>query len=144
MSQSSKRSALTLLAGALFGAGLALGGMTDPAKVLGFLDVFGAWNPSLLFVMGGAVGVHFFAYRLIRGRSTPLFAERFVLPDRQNVDRKLVLGAAVFGVGWGLAGYCPGPSLVALPKAAPSVLLFVGSMIVGLVLTGKVEARLTR
>jgi uncharacterized membrane protein YedE/YeeE len=131
-------------AGALFGVGLAVSGMTRPQKVLGFLDVFGAWDASLMFVMLGAIGVHWIAYRMIRGRSAPLFAPKFVVPTRRDLDAKLVIGAAVFGAGWGLGGYCPGPGIVSLPHGGSGALIFVIAMLVGLFATGKVEARLSR
>jgi uncharacterized membrane protein YedE/YeeE len=123
---------LALLCGLLFGVGLGVSGMTLPAKVLGCLDVTGAWDPSLLFVMGGAVAVHFCAYRLVRGRAAPLYAERFVLPLVWRVDARLCLGAILFGVGWGVAGYCPGPALVSLASGQPSVLVFVLAMLAGM------------
>jgi uncharacterized membrane protein YedE/YeeE len=120
-------------AGALFGVGLCLSGMTEPAKVLGFLDVFGHWDPSMMFVMMGAVLVHLVLYRLIRRREQPLFDTKFHLPTASGIDRKLLLGAAVFGAGWGLGGFCPGPALVSLATGARSTLAFVGAMIVGMV-----------
>ena len=120
------------LAGLLFGAGLALSGMTDPAVVLGFLDLAGSWNPALLFVMAGAVPVTFLGYRLAFGRGRPWLAASFDLPRRRDVDRPLLLGAALFGTGWGLAGYCPGPALASLPSLAPGTLAFLAAMLLGL------------
>jgi uncharacterized protein len=125
-----------LLAGALFGAGLVVSGMTEPAKVIGFLDVFGSWDPSLAFVMAGAVGVHALAYRSIRKRAAPLIAESFERPPARSVDARLVGGAALFGVGWGLGGYCPGPSIVALGTLAPGVVVFVVGLVAGSLLVG--------
>ena len=119
-------------AGLLFGVGLALSGMTDPAVVLGFLDVAGAWNPALLFVMVGAVPVTFLGYRLAFGRGRPWLAGGFDLPKRRAVDRPLLLGAALFGAGWGLAGYCPGPALASLPSLLPGTLVFLAAMLGGL------------
>jgi hypothetical protein len=107
--------------------------------VIGFLDVFGAWDPSLLFVMAGAVAVHFTALRLIARRSAPLDASESDPPRRTRVDGRLVAGAALFGVGWGLSGYCPGPSVVAVPSASAPVLVFVGAMAVGMWLVGKLD-----
>jgi hypothetical protein len=133
---------VAFVSGVLFGVGLVLGGMTKPQKVLGFLDVFGAWDPSLAFVMLGAISVHFVAYRLIRGSAAPLFADEFALPNRRNVDVKLVLGSAVFGVGWGLAGYCPGPAIVSLASGSRAVALFVSTLLIGLFVAGKLEALL--
>jgi uncharacterized membrane protein YedE/YeeE len=133
-----------LAAGLLFGGGLAVSGMTRPQKVLGFLDVFGKWDPSLMFVMLGAIGVHQFAYRLIRGRNAPLFAAKFAVPSRRDLDAKLLLGAAVFGAGWGLGGYCPGPGIASLPGGGMGALVFVSAMLAGVLGTGKLEAMLAR
>ncbi|HKU37775.1 MAG TPA: YeeE/YedE family protein [Polyangiales bacterium] len=137
------RDSSALAAGLLFGAGLLVSGMTNPRKVLGFLDVFGAWDASLMFVMLGAIGVHLFAYRMIRGRSAPLFAPKFVIPSRRDVDAKLLIGAALFGAGWGLGGYCPGPGIVSLPGGSGAA-VFVLAMLTGMFATGKLEARLAR
>lgn len=123
-----------LLLGVLFAMGLGISGMTQPAKVLGFLDVFGAWDPALMFVMGGAVVVNFFGFRLATGRPHPLLAARFDLPTRRDLDWQLVTGAALFGVGWGIAGFCPGPALAALASGSADVMLFVAAMFVGFVL----------
>jgi uncharacterized membrane protein YedE/YeeE len=139
MKRRRQQNAVALVSGVLFGVGLALGGMTRPRKVLGFLDVFGAWDPSLAFVMLGAISVHFAVYRVIRGTAAPLFADEFALPTRRNVDAKLVLGSAVFGVGWGLAGYCPGPAIASLASGSPAVVLFVATLLLGLFITGKLE-----
>lgn len=103
-----------LLAGVVFGLGLAISQMVDPRKVLGFLDVAGQWDASLLLVMVGALVVTFPAYRLIARRSKPIFAPKFFLPTKSELDRPLLVGAAIFGIGWGLAGYCPGPAIAAL------------------------------
>jgi len=121
-----------LAAGLLFGVGLTLSGMTDPAVVLGFLDVAGAWNPQLLFVMAAAVPVTFVGYRLVLRRARPLCAPAFTLPASTQVDAKLLGGAALFGIGWGLAGYCPGPAIAALAAARWDVLLFVIAMLAGM------------
>jgi uncharacterized membrane protein YedE/YeeE len=125
---------LALAAGLLFGAGLALGGMTDPAVVLGFLDVAGAWNPTLAFVMGGALAVTFVGYRLVFRRAGPLLDGRFALPTAHAIDARLLGGAALFGAGWGLAGYCPGPALASLPAAHLGTAVFVLAMLAGLAL----------
>lgn len=117
------------LAGVLFALGLVIGGMTQPAKVIGFLDVTGgwrAWDPSLLFVMGGGLLVHGLLYRLVRRRQSPLFEAKFHIPTRRDIDLRLVLGAALFGVGWGLGGYCPGPGLVSLTAGALPVVFVLG------------------
>jgi uncharacterized protein len=128
------RALVALVAGVLFGAGLAFGGMTDPSVVLGFLDVAGAWNPALAFVMGGALAVTFVGYRLAFGRGRPMLAERFALPTARAIDARLVGGAALFGIGWGLAGYCPGPALASLPAAHAGTGVFVIAMLAGLAL----------
>jgi uncharacterized membrane protein YedE/YeeE len=123
---------LGLVAGALFALGLVVSGMTRPEKVLGFLDVAGRWDASLSFVMLGAIGVHFWAYRFIGGRPAPLFGGTFSVPSSRDIDPRLCVGAAVFGVGWGLGGYCPGPALVAVVSGGTGVTVFVAAMIVGM------------
>ena len=105
---------MALVAGLLFGIGLALGGMTQPAVVLGFLDVFGRWNPQLLFLMVAAVVTTWIGYRVVLRRGRPLLDAHFQLPTARRIDKRLVVGAAIFGAGWGLAGYCPGPALASL------------------------------
>ena len=119
-------------AGVLFALGLAVSGMTKPAKVVGFLDLFGAWDASLAFVMEGAIGVHFVAQRLIKRRAAPLFDGRFHLPTRRDIDARLVVGAVLFGVGWGLGGFCPGPGLVSAGSGSSGALVFVLGMTVGM------------
>lgn len=118
--------------GLLFGLGLVISGMSDPAKVLNFLDLAGSWDPSLLFVMAGAAGTTFLGYRLVWRRKAPLLTQSFDLPTRTRIDRPLVLGAVLFGIGWGLSGFCPGPAWTALPLLAPGTLVFVPAMLVGL------------
>lgn len=136
--------ALRLLAalgsGALFGFGLALSGMVDPARVRGFLDVTGAWDPSLAFVLAGAVGAALPGFRLARRRARPLLDRRFDLPTRRDVDAPLVGGAVLFGIGWGLAGLCPGPAVAALSIAGAPVLLFVAAMVAGVLLHDRLLA----
>ena len=122
------------LAGLLFGLGLLLSGMTDPGKVIGFLDLAGAWDPSLAFVMGGAVLVGLFAFALARRRSTTLLGGAMHLPRRRDIDRPLVVGSLVFGVGWGLAGFCPGPALVAAAAGYWQAAVFALAMLTGLAL----------
>ncbi|QUJ78262.1 YeeE/YedE family protein [Sulfitobacter albidus] len=122
------------LAGVLFGLGLILSGMADPAKVLNFLDVFGAWDPSLAFVMGGASVTAFIGFRLARRRERPVLMPAFDLPTRGDIDPQLLTGAAIFGVGWGIGGFCPGPAWTALPLAAPGTVVFVPAMLIGIVL----------
>lgn len=131
------------LSGLLFGLGLGVAGMIRPAKVLGFLDVAGSWDPSLAFVMLGAIAVHAVAYRQVRRRPSPLFDVRFHLPARTEIDRPLLAGAALFGVGWGLAGYCPGPGLVSMSGGQPKALAFVTAMIVGMALQHATTTRAT-
>jgi uncharacterized membrane protein YedE/YeeE len=123
--------------GVLFGLGLAVSHMVDPGKVLGFLDFAGDWDPSLLIVMGVAVVVTFIAYRMAKGRSTPVFAELFQWPTKTAItDPRLLGGSAVFGAGWGLVGYCPGPGISSLAYFAPQTMVFVTSVVVGSGLAG--------
>ncbi len=121
-----------LVAGVVFGVGLGISGMTQPPKVIAFLDLFGSWDPSLLFVMAGAILVHFVLARLIRRRPRPWLDPYFHVPPQARVDRKLVFGAAIFGIGWGLAGYCPGPAIVALGSGALPAVVFVAAMALGM------------
>ena len=127
------------LAGLLFGAGLILSGMSNPAKVLAFLDVGGTWDPSLLFVMLGAVLVAAVAFRVARTRVRPLFGSAIHVPGAGRIDVPLVLGSVTFGVGWGLVGYCPGPALTALAVGGRSTLLFVAAMVAGMAIFETVE-----
>ncbi len=127
-----KKLAIPFLSGLLFAAGLGLSGMTQPQKVVAFLDFLGAWDPSLMFVMGGAAGVHAFFVLLARRRSGPLLGDRFHWPDRRDIDAPLVAGAALFGLGWGLAGYCPGPALQSSVTGSRGVLVFVVAMLAGM------------
>ena len=126
-----KTLALAMLAGALFALGLALGGMTIPARVTGFLTIGGTWDPGLAFVMIGAIAVYAPLLRLIRRCSAPLLAERFHWPTATAIDTRLVVGSAIFGVGWGLSGYCPGPALVSLAAGGAPVAVFVAAMLAG-------------
>jgi len=135
-----KSNLLAYLAGLLFGFGLILAGMTDTSKVIGFLDFFGAWDPSLAFVMVGAIGVHALLFRLIVKRPAPLVDSHFHVPTRRELDLRLVGGAAIFGVGWGLAGFCPGPGIVSLGTGTVAALVFVAAMALGM----GVEGRLAR
>lgn len=129
-----KANAAALAAGALFGLGLGVSGMTLPAKVHGFLDVTGAWDPSLALVMVGAIGVHLVLFRAIVRRASPLFRGTFHLPSRADVDASLLGGAALFGVGWGLGGVCPGPGLVSLATGRAEAATFVLAMLLGMAL----------
>ncbi len=119
-------------AGLIFAVGLAVGGMTQPSKVVGFLDFFGAWDPSLAFVMGGAVTVHMLLYRFVTKRSSPLYDDAFHIPTRRDFNLPLIAGSALFGIGWGLGGFCPGPGLVSVPSFGIEALVFVGAMVTGM------------
>lgn len=120
------------LVGLLFGLGLILAGMTDPGKVLGFLDLAGAWDPSLAFVMGGAIGVGLFAFALARTRTRAFLGNAMQLPNRRDIDGPLIVGSVVFGVGWGLAGFCPGPALVSAGAGQQQAWVFMLAMLAGM------------
>ncbi len=122
---------VALAAGLLFGLGLGFAQMIDPQRVIGFLDLFGNWDPTLAFVMGGAVLVTLISFRLILRRPHPLLNGKFHLPTRSDIDRPLVLGAVLFGIGWGLGGYCPGPAIAALGLGSANPILFIAAMIAG-------------
>ncbi|WDA39656.1 DUF6691 family protein [Erythrobacter sp. BLCC-B19] len=130
-----------LVSGTIFGAGLTIGGMTDPARVRGFLDLFGDWDPTLAFVMGGAVLVMALAWVIQRKMQRPAFAEGFSLPDRSDVTLRLVGGSALFGIGWGIAGLCPGPGFAALAIAPGSAAIFVAAMLAGMLAVRLMEGR---
>lgn len=134
-----RRLIVPLASGTLFGAGLALGGMTDPARVRGFLDLFGAWDPTLAFVMGGAVLVMAIAWRVQPRMARPLFADTFALPDRSDLTARLIGGSALFGVGWGIAGLCPGPAIAALVIEPVSAGVFAAAMLAGMALVRLTE-----
>lgn len=128
---------IAFVSGVLFALGLGVSGMTQPSKVIAFLDVFGAWNPSLAFVMVGAISVHtFFARRAMRPAAHPVLAVRFMLPTSTRIDAKLILGALLFGLGWGAAGFCPGPALVSLVSLSSTTVVFVAAMLGGMLLHG--------
>ena len=135
---------VSFASGLLFSMGLAIAGMTQPAKVVGFLDFAGNWDPSLAFVMMGAIAVYFVANRLVQGRAAPLVGSVFHLPTRRDIEPKLVGGAGLFGIGWGLAGYCPGPGLSSLGTGSQSALVFVASMAAGMVLFETMQKVRTR
>lgn len=131
-----------LIAGLIFGTGLALSGMLDPSKVAGFLNITGLWDPSLAFVMGGGVVANAIGYALIRRRSKPVLAETFTLPETNTIDQPLIVGAAVFGIGWGMAGLCPGPAVASLiinPAVGVGFMLF---LIIGLKIGSHLKTRL--
>lgn len=125
---------IALAAGLIFGIGLIVSGMTDPSKVTGFLDLAGHWNPSLAFVMGGAILVGLFAFRFAARRTTSLLGDAMRLPTAAHIDRRLVLGSLAFGAGWGLAGYCPGPALASLLSGGSKPLIFGAAMLAGMAL----------
>ena len=129
---------IALFAGVIFGAGLLISGMMDPEKVIGFLDLFGDWDPSLIFVMGSALVVTIPAFRLIFRKTCPVFNDRFTLPIKTQIDTSLVVGAAIFGIGWGLYGYCPGPAIASLSALNQPALLFVPSMVIGMFVADRV------
>lgn len=119
-------------AGLLFAVGLVVSGMTHPANVVGFLDLFGDWNPSLAFVMVGAIATMMSLKPILKGLRRPLLAETFSMPSRRDLDKPLITGSLLFGAGWGLVGYCPGPALVSIPTLEPQVFLFLGALAAGM------------
>ena len=136
-----KQNLIALTSGVVFGAGLIVSGMTDPTKVIGFLDVTGSWDPSLAFVMASALAVMFAAYRLADRQGHPLTDQKFHLPTRNGLDRSLILGSVLFGIGWGLSGFCPGPAITSLGFApfssqAQDILVFASSMVIGMIVYG--------
>ena len=131
MTHAGAKNASALAAGLLFGLGLAISQMVNPEKVLDFLDVSGNWDPSLALVMAGAVGVAMLAFRFVLKRKQPLFDDEFHLPRLTKVDRRLLVGSAIFGLGWGIGGYCPGPGIAALSAGSVEALVFVAGMAVG-------------
>jgi len=133
-----------LIAGLLFGAGLSVSGMINPVKVIGFLNVAGAWDPSLAFVMLGGLVVTAIGYRTVLRKKQPVFESSFSLPTRRDIDPPLLLGAGLFGIGWGLAGYCPGPALAGIGFAQVETLAFVAAMVAGMVLARKSAGLLAR
>jgi uncharacterized membrane protein YedE/YeeE len=139
-----KRIAVALVAGLLFGLGLTVSGMVNPAKVQGFLDFAGDWDPSLALVMGGAIPVAAGGFAIARRRRTPVCNTNFVGPSKTRIDARLVVGAALFGIGWGLAGYCPGPALASLSFGGGKVLIFVAAMLTGMALFQWLDPRLSR
>ena len=133
------------LIGGVFGLGIAVSGMINPAKVLNFFDVAGSWDPSLIFVMGGGLAVAFAGYRLVFGwRKAPVFETNFALPTRRSIDGQLVGGAAIFGIGWGIAGFCPGGAIPALGLGYSATPIFVAAVIAGIVVARFASARLLR
>jgi uncharacterized membrane protein YedE/YeeE len=133
--------AAAFVVGVIFALGLTVSEMINPARVIGFLDVAGRWDPTLLLVMAGALAVTVPLFPLILRRSKPFLATQYSLPTQTKIDRRLILGAAIFGAGWGLAGFCPGPALAALASGSSSVILFVLAMVVGQWLASRFETR---
>jgi hypothetical protein len=126
--------AAAFAAGLVFGIGLILSGMTDPGKVIGFLDLFGSWDPSLAFVMGGAIAVGLLAFRLAARQAEAFLGGAMSLPQRRDIDKRLVAGSVVFGIGWGLAGFCPGPALVSFGSGVDQAAIFVAAMLAGMLI----------
>ncbi|MDB5526504.1 MAG: protein of unknown function YeeE/YedE [Rhizobium sp.] len=130
-----------LASGLVFGFGLSLSGMVDPVRVQGFLDIFGAWDPSLAFVLGGAVVVAMGGFAVMRRIKKPAFDKAFHLPSTDVIDRRLVIGSAIFGIGWGLGGFCPGPAMAALSLGSFKVAIFVIAMVMGMVVHDRMARR---
>lgn len=137
-SKQTARNAVSLAVGFIFAIGLAVAGMTQPQKIINFLNPW-AWDPSLLFVMLGAIGVHSLTYPLVRKRASPLLDSHWHVPTRKDVSSRLVLGSALFGIGWGLGGFCPGPGVASLASGHFQVFVFVAAMIVGMLIFKKTE-----
>ena len=137
-----KKTVSALLAGILFGVGLAASGMTNPAKVIGFLDIFGQWDHDLLFVMGGAVMTTLLGFHFILKRQSPVFASLFDFSTKVSIDKPLIVGAILFGIGWGMFGYCPGPAVAALAYLQPITIIFVISLLIGLSIGNKLSQKL--
>ena len=137
-----KTSLAALLSGIVFGLGLAISEMINPARVIGFLDVTGNWDLTLMLVMGSALAFTIVGFPLITRKAHPVLAEKFTLPTKQNLDMPLISGAVLFGIGWGLAGLCPGPAIAGLASLNPSVFLFVLAMVVGQVIGIQLEKKL--
>jgi uncharacterized membrane protein YedE/YeeE len=137
-----KNAMAAFVVGFIFAIGLGVAGMTQPQKVVGFLDLFGNWDPSLIFVMAGAIAVHFVTYRVIRKRNSPLFAMQWHVPTKTEITPTLVIGAVIFGIGWGLAGFCPGPAVTALASLSVKPLVFLISMVLGMLLFRGLDKKL--
>jgi uncharacterized membrane protein YedE/YeeE len=135
------KSLVAFFVGTIFSVGLGYSGMTQPHVVKGFLDVFGDWNFALMGVMAGAIGVHSIFYALIKKRKSPLLDIKFHLPTKTSIDRKLILGSMIFGIGWGLAGICPGPGLVSLISGRIEIFAFIASMLLGMIVFKTVEKK---
>ncbi|MES2768852.1 MAG: DUF6691 family protein [Bdellovibrionota bacterium] len=136
-----KNSLLAFVVGFLFALGLGFSGMTEPQKVVGFLDLFGNWDPSLMFVMVGAIGVHFVMYKIIRKKNSPILSAEWHVPNKKDVTPSLIIGSLLFGAGWGLAGFCPGPAITSIASLEMRPLIFVLSMLAGMVLFQLVDKK---
>ncbi len=141
MQHTMKQNGLALAAGVIFGVGLGISQMIDRQRVLGFLDLAGNWDPTLLFVLGGAVIVTVISFRFVLGRDVPLLSAKFYLPTRKDIDSRLIKGAAIFGIGWGIAGYCPGPGIAALATGDRNPIIFLVAMIAGMVVFDRYGAK---
>lgn len=137
-----KNAIAALVVGFVFAIGLGLSGMTQPQKVIGFLDLFGQWDPSLIFVMVGAIIVHFITFKVIRKRNSPLFSSQWYVPTKKEITPALMIGAFIFGVGWALGGFCPGPAITSMASFDKTPFVFVISMLVGMVLFRQVDKKL--
>ena len=135
---------VSFLAGFLFAFGLAMSGMTQPSKIINFLDVTGQWDPSLMMVMVGAMGVYMVFYRISLKQKAPFFSSEFRLPTQKQIDKKLVMGSGIFGIGWGLSGFCPGPAITSLVTGSSEVLIFVGALALGIYLANFFESFLSK
>lgn len=138
------RNLVTVFTGLIFGIGLIMSGMTNPAKVQNFLDLFGSWDPSLALVMGGAILIAMPGFWLVKKRQTPLFENSFLISQKTNLDFYLITGSAIFGIGWGLGGFCPGPVVVSISTGSAGTLLFVITMLIGMVLAKLLILRLQK
>lgn len=134
----------SFIAGLLFGIGLIISGMTDPAKVIGFLDIAGKWNPSLAFVMAGAILVSYFAFRVAQKQSMTIIGHPVALPTKKEIDARLIAGSITFGVGWGLAGYCPGPALASIATGDEKPIVFVIAMLTGMAIYEILQKNLSK
>ena len=138
------RNLVTVFTGLIFGIGLIMSGMTNPAKVQNFLDLFGTWDPSLALVMGGAILITMPGFWLVQKRQTPFFEDSFLIPQKTNLDFYLLTGSAIFGIGWGLGGFCPGPVIVSISNGSTGTNLFVITMLIGMVLAKLLILRLQK
>ena len=138
------RNLVTVFTGLIFGIGLIMSGMTNPAKVQNFLDLFGTWDPSLALVMGGAILITMPGFWLVKKRQTPFFEDSFLIPQKTNLDFYLLTGSAIFGIGWGLGGFCPGPVIVSISNGSTGTILFVITMLIGMVLAKLLILRLQK